>query len=199
MARGRQRQMKHLFYKSKVTKPACSSFAAFVSGFGLSQSILKETIQGKMWTWLFMWQSPKSWSLRVLYLGLCLALQTGQSLHPRDAQGVIAYSWCKERTYNYVFPKYTMLGNYTQWTQKYNLTRVLVFRAKILVNLLCDYTVLTTCTFFQYLILTMSLNGQQLLWKQRLLGKLLCKIEHYLKSLTFFTTAFFVRKNIQIL
>lgn len=48
-----------------------------------------------------------------------------------------------------------MLGNYIQQTQKYHLTRVLVFKAKIIMNLLCDYMVLTTYIFCQYLILTM--------------------------------------------
>lgn len=38
--------MKYLCDKAKVTKPAGSSFEAFVSGLGLSQSILKETITG---------------------------------------------------------------------------------------------------------------------------------------------------------
>lgn len=100
---------------------------------------------------------------------------------------------------NYVLLKCMMFGNYTQQTQKYRLTRVLGFKAKIMVNLLCDYMVLTTCTFCQYLILTMSLNGQQLLWKKRLLGKLFPeKWSIIFKSLTFFTTAFFLGENIQV-
>lgn len=56
---------------------------------------------------------------------------------------------------NYVLLKCTKLGNYIQQTQKYHLTRVLVFKAKIIMNLLCDYMVLTTYIFCQYLILTM--------------------------------------------